>query len=145
MAGEFASLDDPCPKVIESNINIYTSKSIQSEQAPPSFPFDVREGGPALAGETVGVLYTFIKEILEIAGFNATPAKIREATPAARKALKYKIQKEDIIKAAKAIKMVKEGKLGSGLTPSVRSPFQRPDFWASQAEDKKPKKGMIIT
>ena len=61
---EFASLDDPCPKVIENNINISTSKSIQSEQAPPSFPIDVREGGPATAGGTVGSIGKVNKQVI---------------------------------------------------------------------------------
>ena len=63
-AEQFASLDDPCPKVIENNINISTSKSIQSEQAPPSFPIDVREGGPAKAGGTVGSIDKVNKQVI---------------------------------------------------------------------------------
>jgi len=63
-AEEFASLDDPCPKVSESKLNIYTSKSIQSEQAPPSFPIDVREGGPAKAGGTVGSIDKVNKQVI---------------------------------------------------------------------------------
>ena len=81
----------------------------------------------------------FISLVLKTAGFSPTATKIREATPAAKKALQDKIPKEDIIKAAEAIKMVKEGKIGQGLTPSVRSPFQRPDFWAAQKPAEAPK------
>lgn len=103
------------------------------------FSLDEREGGPALAGETVGVLDTFVKEVLEMAGFNATPAKIREATPAAKKALNQGVTKEEIYQAAKGVKLVKEGKVGEGLTPSIRSPFQRTDFWAGQIPAEKPK------
>lgn len=81
----------------------------------------------------------FISLVLETAGFSPTATKIREATPAAKKALQDKVPKEDIIKAAEAIKLIKEGKIGSGLTPSVRSPFQRPDFWAAQKPAEAPK------
>lgn len=81
----------------------------------------------------------FISLVLETAGFSPTATKIREATPAAKKALQDKIPKEDIIKAAEAIKMVRDGKVGQGLTPSVRSPFQRPDFWAAQKPAEAPK------
>lgn len=81
----------------------------------------------------------FISLVLETAGFSPTATKIREATPAARKAIQDKVPKEDIIKAAEAIKLIKEGKIGSGLTPSVRSPFQRPDFWAAQKPAEAPK------
>lgn len=81
----------------------------------------------------------FISLVLKTAGFSPTATKIREATPAAKKALQDKIPKEDIIKAAEAIKMVRDGKVGQGLTPSVRSPFQRPDFWAAQKPAEAPK------
>jgi len=104
-----------------------------------TFSFDEREGGPASAGGTVGALDTFVKEVLEMAGFNATPAKIREATPAAKKALNGGVTKEEIYQAAKGVKLVKEGKAGEGLTPSIRSPFQRTDFWAGQFPAEKPK------
>ena len=40
---------------------------------------------------------------------------------------------------AKGVKLVKEGKVGEGLTPSIRSPFQRTDFWAGQIPAEKPK------
>lgn len=81
----------------------------------------------------------FISLVLSTAGFSPTASKIREATPAAKKALQDKVPKEDIIKAAEAIKLIKEGKIGNGLTPSVRSPFQRPDFWAAQKPAEAPK------
>ena len=103
------------------------------------FSTDVREGGPASAGGTAGALDDFIKEVLETAGFNPTISRIREATPAAKKALKDGITKDEIRKAAKGVKLVKEGKAGEGLTPSIRSPFQRTDFWAGQIPAEKPK------
>lgn len=89
--------------------------------------------------KTSSSLDEFISLVLETAGFSPTATKIREATPAAKKALQDKIPKEDILKAAEAIKMVREGKVGQGLTPSVRSPFQRPDFWAAQKPAEAPK------
>ena len=121
-----------------NNNNNYTEN--QSEQAPPSFPFDEREGGPARAGGTVGSikkekeqeLENFIAEVLERAGFSKCRTNINEAKASAKKALKDGKTKEEILKAADGVRTKPEG-----LSPSVRSPFQSTTFWMGKAPEAK--------
>ena len=124
-AEEFASLDDPCPKVIESKVNTASQPKVAPQTSRKKSEFNL-----------------LIEKLCEILSLDVTKLNWSAVGKWHKVGKESNCTDEDFIKAAEAMR---DAAKSNGFTVSLQKVLTNTEYWLRQAEDKKPKRGMIIT